>query len=88
MAAITAGPNSAVRMPSAQIQRRIFAQFRSQEGEIQGPQLEIPLDLNPKQLNAVLNELLGNERSEPYSFFVNDEVSLGKCGTFTPFKYC
>ena len=74
MATIAAGSLQPAHMPSAQIQGRIFAQFRSQEGEVQGPQLEIPLDLTPKQLNAVLNELLGNERSEPYSFFVNDQV--------------
>ena len=65
----------AVAQPAMQ-ESRIFAQFRSPEGEIKGPQLEIPLDLSPKQLNAVLNELLGNEKTEPYSFFVNDQVLL------------
>ena len=58
---------------------RIFAQFRSEHGEVKGPQLEIPLDLTPKQLNSVLNELLGNERTDPYSFFVNDQVCFHAC---------
>jgi hypothetical protein len=74
---MTASVDSSImqpHLPSTQSQSRIFAQFRSPEGEIKGPQLEIPLDLSPKQLNAVLNELLGNERSEPYSFYVNDQV--------------
>lgn len=52
----------------------IFAQFRSPEGEALGPQLEVPLNLSPKQLNGVLNELLSNEKTDPYSFYVNDEV--------------
>lgn len=52
----------------------IFAQFRSPEGEALGPQLEVPLNLSPKQLNGVLNELLSNDKTDPYSFYVNDEV--------------
>jgi redox-regulated HSP33 family molecular chaperone len=78
MTAVAASPQASF-MPSAQSQSRIFAQFRSQEGEVKGPQLEVPLDLTPKQLNAVLNELLGNERTEPYSFFVNDQVIFACC---------
>jgi hypothetical protein len=55
-------------------QGSIFAQFKSPEGEGLGPQLEIPLNLTTKQLNGVLNELLNNDKTEPYSFYVNDEV--------------
>jgi hypothetical protein len=55
-------------------QGTIFAQFKSPEGEGLGPQLEVPLGLTTKQLNGVLNELLSNDRTEPYSFYVNDEV--------------
>lgn len=79
LAFMTASVDSSMmpsQLPSTQSQGRIFAQFRSPEGEMKGPQLEIPLDLSPKQLNAVLNELLGNERSDPYSFYVNDQVDL------------
>lgn len=60
---------------------KIFAQFTSPAGEASGPQIEVPLGLTSKQLNGVINELLGNERSELYSFYINDqEVSqtLGK----------
>eukprot|EP00290_Baffinella_frigidus_P007420 CAMPEP_0180139066 /NCGR_PEP_ID=MMETSP0986-20121125/13309_1 /TAXON_ID=697907 /ORGANISM="non described non described, Strain CCMP2293" /LENGTH=475 /DNA_ID=CAMNT_0022081093 /DNA_START=19 /DNA_END=1446 /DNA_ORIENTATION=- len=55
----------------------IFAQFTSPGGEATGPQIEIPLDLNTKKLNGVINELLGNERSEPYSFYINDQEVAG-----------
>lgn len=58
----------------------IFCQFRSPEGETMGPQLEIPLGLTTRQLNGVLNELLNNDRTEPYSFYVNDDEIVGTLG--------
>ncbi|KAJ1494112.1 hypothetical protein T484DRAFT_1741619 [Baffinella frigidus] len=68
----------------------IFAQFTSPGGEATGPQIEIPLDLNTKKLNGVINELLGNERSEPYSFYINDQeatfrvVAVTRCSGTLP----
>ena len=38
---------------------KIFAQFTSPAGEASGPQIEVPLNLTSKQLNGVINELLG-----------------------------
>ena len=53
---------------------KIFAQFTSPAGEASGPQIEVPLNLTSKQLNGVINELLGNERTETYSFYINEEL--------------
>ena len=56
------------------------AQFTSPAGEALGPQIEVPLGLTSAQLNGVVNELLGNERSEPYSFYVNDQEVVQNLG--------
>mmetsp|Transcript_40581 Transcript_40581/g.95305 ORF Transcript_40581/g.95305 Transcript_40581/m.95305 type:complete len:479 (+) Transcript_40581:44-1480(+) len=56
---------------------KIFAQFKSATGDLTGPQLEVPLNLTSRQLNGVLNELMGNERAEPYSFFIDDQEVAG-----------
>mmetsp|Transcript_40541 Transcript_40541/g.82878 ORF Transcript_40541/g.82878 Transcript_40541/m.82878 type:complete len:477 (-) Transcript_40541:214-1644(-) len=56
---------------------KIFAQFRTETGDLTGPQLEVPLNLTNRQLNGVLNELLGNEKADPYSFFINDQEVAG-----------
>lgn len=38
-----------------------------------GPQLDLPHDVTPKQLETLLNGLLKQEEKLPYSFFVNDQ---------------
>lgn len=38
-----------------------------------GPQLDLPHDVSPKQLETLLNGLLKQEEKLPYSFFVNDQ---------------
>jgi ribosome assembly protein 4 len=50
----------------------LIAQFESAEGERAGPQLDVPLDTTPAQLTLILNTLLSNEESVPYSFYVGD----------------
>ena len=37
-----------------------------------GPQLDLPHDVTPAQLETLLNGLLASEERLPYSFFVND----------------
>lgn len=38
----------------------IVAQFQTVEGEPTGPQLDLPVDLTPEQLQLLINELLKN----------------------------
>lgn len=38
-----------------------------------GPQLDLPHDVTPKQLETLLNGLLKQEEKLPYSFFVNEQ---------------
>eukprot|EP01103_Thecamoeba_quadrilineata_P019048 TRINITY_DN7563_c0_g1_i1.p1 TRINITY_DN7563_c0_g1~~TRINITY_DN7563_c0_g1_i1.p1 ORF type:complete len:478 (-),score=63.94 TRINITY_DN7563_c0_g1_i1:235-1668(-) len=56
--------------------RHILAQFRSTTGDTTGPQLDLPVDITPEQLELLLNDLLKNEESFPYSFFVKDSEVL------------
>jgi ribosome assembly protein 4 len=54
----------------------VVAQFKSPEGVPQGPPLNLPVDSTPEQLMLLLNNLLQNDESLPYTFFVNDlEIS-------------
>ena len=58
-AAAEAGPTGAV-----------IAQFETSTGERSGPQLDVPLDTSPAQLQLIINSLLANEDKVPYSFYV------------------
>jgi len=76
-------------MEEPQEEECIIAQFFSTEGEAAGPQLNIPLQTNVGQLQALLNKLLNNVRSRsikstrltlftqkeelPYSFYLLEE---------------
>jgi ribosome assembly protein 4 len=54
----------------------VIAQFVSSEGEATGPQLDLPVDTTPEQLDMLLNDLLKNEEPLPYSFFVLENEIL------------
>jgi hypothetical protein len=41
-----------------------------------GPQLDVPHDVTPTQLETLLNGLLQNEEKMPYSFHIEDQVRL------------
>lgn len=45
----------------------------SDTGEATGPQLELPVDTSPKQLRQLINELLQNDESLRYAFFVKED---------------
>ncbi|KAK9702736.1 ribosome assembly [Basidiobolus ranarum] len=49
----------------------VIAQFNSAEGESTGPPLNLPADVTPEQLSVLLNQLLNNEDTMPYSFMVD-----------------
>jgi ribosome assembly protein 4 len=69
---------------SAPAAANIIIQFQSQNGETSGPQLDVPHDVTPKQLEALLNNLLlaGDADGErlPYSFFIEDQELGGELG--------
>ena len=46
-----------------------------------GPQLDLPHDVTPKQLETLLNGLLKQEEKLPYSFFVNEQQLAQELGS-------
>ena len=46
-----------------------------------GPQLDLPHDVTPKQLETLLNGLLKQEDKLPYSFFVNEQQLAQELGS-------
>lgn len=45
-----------------------------------GPQLDVPHDVTPQQLETLLNGLLKQEEKLPYSFFVNEQQISDELG--------
>ena len=45
-----------------------------------GPQLDLPHDVTPAQLETLLNGLLQNSDPLPYSFFLEDQEVAGELG--------
>ncbi len=55
-------------------QQNIIIQFTSHaDGEPTGPQLDVPHDVTPAQLQQLLNNLLENEEKLPYALYINDQ---------------
>lgn len=59
----------------------VIIQFQSDVGETVGPQLDVPHDVTPKQLETLLNGLIKQEEKLPYSFFVNEQQISEELGT-------
>ena len=55
-------------MPAA----NVIAQLVAADGTPAGPQLDLPADVTPPQLQELLNTLLRNEEQTPYAFYVAD----------------
>ncbi|KAH6564900.1 hypothetical protein BASA50_010440 [Batrachochytrium salamandrivorans] len=51
---------------------KVVAQFQNADGEASGPPLNLPIDVNPEQLELLLNSLLQNDDPMPYSFCVDE----------------
>mmetsp|Transcript_9676 Transcript_9676/g.18434 ORF Transcript_9676/g.18434 Transcript_9676/m.18434 type:complete len:502 (+) Transcript_9676:3-1508(+) len=65
--------SDAKEAPSSNTTTRVIVEFTTTEGETTGPQLDVPLQSTPKELNELINTLLENEEKLPYSFFFDDE---------------
>ncbi|OQR92233.1 notchless family protein [Thraustotheca clavata] len=51
----------------------VIAQFKNEQGEVVGPQLDIPLTSTVTQMEELVNQLLQNGKEKvPYSLFIND----------------
>lgn len=67
----------------AKLTANVIIQFVSPEGQPTGPQLDIPHDVTPKQLEVLLNGVLNHsEEKLPYSFFIDDIELTGSLGGF------
>lgn len=66
-----------VPAPVATSGKHIVCQFKSPDGDSSGPPLNLPADTNPEILEVLLNQLLKNEDTMPYSFFVEGTELLG-----------
>lgn len=67
----------------AKLMANVIIQFVSPEGQPTGPQLDIPHDVTPKQLEVLLNGLLNHsEEKLPYSFFIDDIELTSSLGGF------
>jgi ribosome assembly protein 4 len=47
----------------------------------EGPQLDVPHDVTPKQLETLLNGLLNQEEKLPYSFFIHEQQLSEELGS-------
>lgn len=50
----------------------ILAEFQNVDGDAVGPAIDLPVAVTVPQLNALINKLLDNDDTLPYSFLVND----------------
>lgn len=74
-AAVPAEPPAAAGEP---VPATVLVQFRALgTEEPTGPTLDVPTNVTPKQLEVLLNQLLGADEPTPYSFYLNDEEILG-----------
>lgn len=58
--------------PTADESRRILCRFKSENNEILGDVLDLPLDCTVEQLTLICNALLKQEENVPYAFFVDE----------------
>lgn len=58
----------------------VIIQFQSSDGHVTGPQLDVPHDVTPLQLETLLNGLLQSDERLPYSFFINDTELIADLG--------
>ena len=70
---------AAAATPGAE-RKNIIAQLEDAEGNPTGPQLDLPDDADPKQLEELLNALLENDDKVPFAFYAADAEVIGALG--------
>jgi ribosome assembly protein 4 len=73
LAAAAAALEEAARKEAADAVATVIVQFASREGDMAGPQLELPYTASTQQMESLLNELLSNQEKTPYSFYLNED---------------
>ena len=75
--AFAAAPSSEPDAPNDPLPTTVLVQFRAMgTDDPTGPTLDVPTKVTPKQLELLLNQLLGADEPSPYSFYLNDEEIL------------
>jgi len=59
----------------------VLVQMCSEDGEITGPQMDVPLSITTNQLQLLCNSLLQNEEETPYAFYIEDKEVVGDLNT-------
>ncbi|XP_008471393.1 notchless protein homolog 1 isoform X3 [Diaphorina citri] len=52
--------------------KRILTRFKSDDGEVAGDLLDLPLNVNTEHLSLIVNSLLQQDEGTPYLFYVNE----------------
>ena len=50
----------------------IIVQFQNMDGEVLGPQIDVPLSSKRSQLEMIVNQLLNEKESTPYALYIGD----------------
>ncbi|CAA7391820.1 unnamed protein product [Spirodela intermedia] len=60
----------------------VICQLADPEGERLGPQIALPLNVGPLQLQEIVNARLNNEEKVPYAFYISDEELVEQLGIY------
>ena len=67
------------------LETNAFVQLVSPDGELLGPQVDVPVGVTTAQLEKIVNQFLENDEDLPYSFFIEDhEVHPSATLAFEP----
>jgi hypothetical protein len=77
-ARLTPAAPDAPAAPAGDVPASVLVQFRAVGSDAAtGPTLDVPTTVSAKQLEQLLNQLLGSDEPMPYSFYLNDEEIVG-----------
>ena len=60
----------------------VICQLQSRDGVDLGPKLDLPFDVTPTQLQALVNDMLQSEEPLPYAFYLDGKEVVGELGQF------
>ncbi|KNC78588.1 notchless protein like 1 [Sphaeroforma arctica JP610] len=85
MATKRSAENEEEEARNVKARRNVVASLKDENGETCGPPLDLPQDITPKLLEALLNQLLEAEEPDrernPYTFYINDQELVTDVGT-------